>query len=488
MRALGELLTTPTTQLGRASRFLVFQIKLWSHCIRLLKRNRANHQAAALSYYTIFGLVPLAIVVLLIFQLFPASQDIGDRLKQFAYEQLNLTKIVYSQGIEDQQEQAEGQQETEEQQEAEAQTEKVMLTDYFDGIINKFFGTSGKQSLSLVSALIVIWAALALLSTIEQAFNHIWHVTRGRGFLHRMINYWALLTLGPLLLGAGIYVTTQYGAFKNIEGTAIGVATPLVLSYFPSLLGFFFLYFVLPNTKVKPAAALWGAAVAALAWHIAKYGFGAYVTEFIPYSKIYGVLGLIPLGVFWIHITWLIALFGLQLTYTTQHLKRLDAAEIAAARKAKEECFITNDLTAINMARQIAEAFVENRGPTSAASLCGDLNIPLELGEDILDLLVHKGLLLKTAEPRSGFIPARAPDQIKLSEIVESLAEIALAQPDLDPNQMLGKLVTAHRQFLGKHSLREIVQTTETASPGLSNVSNDVSSHGEPEDEPPSES
>ena len=62
MRLVKELLTTPSTQLGRASRFLAFQIKLWSHCIRLLKRNRAGQQAAALSYYTIFGIVPMAML------------------------------------------------------------------------------------------------------------------------------------------------------------------------------------------------------------------------------------------------------------------------------------------------------------------------------------------------------------------------------------------------------------------------------------------
>ena len=81
MLTLKELLSTPTTQLGKAGRFAVFQIKLWSHCIRLLKKNNAGRQAAALSYHTIFGIVPLAIVTLLIFQLFPAYSDIGEKVK-----------------------------------------------------------------------------------------------------------------------------------------------------------------------------------------------------------------------------------------------------------------------------------------------------------------------------------------------------------------------------------------------------------------------
>ncbi|MHC4498121.1 MAG: hypothetical protein ACYS21_03300, partial [Planctomycetota bacterium] len=76
---LSKLLSTPTAQLGRASRFLVFQIKLWSHCARLLIKNRSGQQAAALSYHTVFGIVPLAIVTLLMFQSFPAYSGVGEK-------------------------------------------------------------------------------------------------------------------------------------------------------------------------------------------------------------------------------------------------------------------------------------------------------------------------------------------------------------------------------------------------------------------------
>lgn len=452
MKALKNLRTTPTTQLGRASRLAVFQIKLWSHCIRLLKRNRAGQQAAALSYYTIFGLVPLAIVVLLLFQTSPGYQDVGVRMKDFAYDQLHLTKIEYAPN-------------------SEKPEETVMLTDYLDTIISGFFGRLNNRSLSLLSAVLVIWAALALLSTIERAFNHIWHVSRGRGFLHRMINYWALLTLAPLLLGAGIYTTTQYAALKNIETTVLTHVAPFVLSYLLSLLAFFLLYFVLPHTKVNPGAALWGAAVAALVWSFAKWGFGQYVTEFIPYSKIYGVLGLIPLGVFWIHITWLIALFGLQLTFTTQHLKTLDAAEMAAAEKMDQEYFIANELTVVNMAREIAEAFQGSEGPIPAELLCTRLDIPTEFGEKVLDRLVEKEILARTVEPKPGFVPARAPAQITLAEITEAMATAALAQPNLHEHETLGRLLHAQRQFLAKHSLQELLRSAQEPQPGLSDLS-----------------
>lgn len=462
MKSPTELLTTPTAQLSRVSRFLAFQIKLWSHCIRLLKRNRAGQQAAALSYYTIFGLVPLAIVVLLIFQSLPNSEDFAERLKQFTYDQFHLNQIEYTQDVQ-------GVEET------------VRLTDKLDTIVSGFFGGLDRKSLSVLSVVLVVWAASVLLSTIERAFNRIWHVSRGRHFFNRIVSYWAVLTLGPLLMSAGIYVTTQYGALAVIEKTVLSHMAPYVANYCLSVVGFFLLYFVLPNTKVKPGPALWGAAVAALVWSVAKYGFSTYVTEFIPYSKIYGVLGLIPLTIFWIHITWLIVLFGLQLTYTTQHLNTLEAAEIEARRPAQQhEHFIANDLTVVNLAREIAQSFERNEGPVDSEVLCSRLDIAPELGEELIEQLIEKGLLVKTSAPRVGLAPARAPGQIKLSEIADALAEVAQAQPQPGEEPQFGKLVQAQRQFLSEHTLGEILSNDKTDTPGLSNVAQEPGARDEP--------
>ena len=90
-----EILSTPTEQVGKAGRFVIFQIKMWSHCARLLQKNHAGRHAAALSYHTIFGIVPLAIVMLLIFQSFPAYDNMGQKLKNFVYDQLHLSNIEY---------------------------------------------------------------------------------------------------------------------------------------------------------------------------------------------------------------------------------------------------------------------------------------------------------------------------------------------------------------------------------------------------------
>ena len=222
MLKLNELLSTPSTQLGKASRFVVFQIKLWSHCARLLKKNRSGQQAAALSYHTVFGIVPLAIVTLLIFQSFPAYSQIGEKMRDLVYREANLTAFKTP------------------APDGEEPGETEALTDHIDKLVARFFAETNKGQIGLFSVLLVIWAALALLGTIEKSFNNIWHVAAGRNFLHRIISYWALLTLGPLLVGVGIFIVTK-------RGTVFPEIAQSMLSYGVAIVAFFLLYFVLPK-------------------------------------------------------------------------------------------------------------------------------------------------------------------------------------------------------------------------------------------------
>ncbi|MBP8910347.1 MAG: YihY family inner membrane protein [Phycisphaerae bacterium] len=437
MRSFKDLLMTPAANLGRAGRFVVFQYKLWAHCLRLLKKNRAEQLAAALSYYTVFGMVPLAIVGVLIFNSFPAYRQTGEQVKKLVYDQLRLTQIEYPN--------------------PDNPEENVVLTEYLDRIIQRFFEGLNKGSLGLVSAILVIWAALRLLSLIETAFNHMWHVPRGRRFLQQVINYWALLTLGPLLLAVGLYATTRFALLKTIESGPLASLGPLI-SFLVSATGLFLLYLVMPNAKVKAGPALWGAAVAALVWNLAKWGFGVYIMQLIPYSALYGVLGLIPLAVFWIYVTWMIVLFGLQLTFAVQHFVTLESAERLLAKETDMR-FIANEMTAITMAREIAVAFETDQGPLSTDAICSRLDIPGEFGQRLLDELVHRGLLGRTADPNPGYVLVRDPAHIRLSEIAEAVAAGALAQPKPETHADLHRIAQAQHNLLMQYSLRDILNS-----------------------------
>ncbi len=426
---------TPAANLGRAGRFVVFQYKLWAHCLTLLNKNRAGQLAAALSYYTIFGLVPLAIVAVLIFNAMPGYRDTGEQIKNLVYQELRLTQIEYPN--------------------PDNSEENVVLTDYLDQIIDRFFEGLNKGSLGLISAILVIWAALRLLALIETAFNHMWHVPKGRRFLHQVINYWALLTLSPLLLAVGLYTTTRFSLLKDIQSGPLAAMGP-VISFLVSWTTLFLLYLVMPNAKVKAGPALWGAGVAALVWSFAKWGFGVYVLRLIPYSAIYGVLGLIPLGVFWVYVTWMIVLFGLQLTFAVQHFATLESAERLLAKDADNR-FIANEMTGIAVAREIAVAFENDRGPLSTDAICSQLDIPGDFGQKLLDEMVGRGLLGRTSEPSRGYVLVRNPAHIRLSEIAEAVSAVALAQPKPDAQKDLHRIAQAQHNVLTQYSLRDIL-------------------------------
>jgi membrane protein len=229
-----------------------------------------------------------------------------------------------------------------------------------------------------------------------------------------------------------------------------------VLTYIIATILFFFLYFVVPSTKVEAKAAIWSAATAAFVWSFVKWGFNLYVTRYVPYNEVYGVMGLIPLSIFWIYLTWLIILFGLQLTFTTQHLKTLDAAEIAAAKRT-EDYFIANDLTAINIVREVASAFERNNAPVESQVICSKLNIPAEFGEKILNHLVGSGLIVKTSEPKVGFVPAREPANIRLSDIAEAVAVVGFAQGAARQPRSLKQIAQSQREALAQYNLKQIL-------------------------------
>ena len=453
-----KLLTLPTHGLGKWTRFLIFQVRIWFHCIRLLKINRCGTQAAALSYYTVFGAVPMTIVMLMIFQMFPTYQDMGQQVQAFAFEQLNLNKVEYSpetpetdDPVTPQQADGSG---------AVSEPVKVSIADKIDEIADVYMEKLNAGAIGLVSGLLLMYAAIKLFSTIENSFNIIFRIPTGRSFIKRMINYWSLITLGPLLLGLGIHFTAR---FVMMEGLHQGIL-PYVRPLFPfmiSVLMFFFMYFVLPNARVNTGAALWGAAVGALLWSLAKWGFGLYVTKFVPFNAVWGILGIIPLTVLWIYWTWIFVLFGLQLTYATQNIKRLDAAEISRTHKS-DSCFLANDQTVIRVMEYVLNAFErKDQHPVSVEAVAYRLDMPVVFTEKILETMVRSELLCRTNEPSVGYVPSTDGGHITLDEISKAISEISFAQADATGPAKMLDVFQQMQGHLSKFTLKEVLNKAE---------------------------
>lgn len=452
-----KLLTTPTNELGKMTRFLVLQIRIWFHFGRLfIRQNRCLTQAAALAYHSIFGLVPLVIVSLMVFQMFPAFDGVSEKVKNFAYEQMNLTSISYP--ADDTAEQPIPTEETGQSTSVE-DANTITVADKLDELTAKYITKAHTGAITVVGLGLVIWAAIALLTTIEKTFNHIYHVSVGRAFLHRLLNYWGFLTFGPLLLAAMIYVSSQYLLKSgNVQGIYAHIAP--VIPFLISVLAFFLLYYFLPNTRVSAGSALWGAFAASLIWTGAKVGFGYYLKN-VPGFAVYGVLGIIPITVMWIYVSWLIVLFGLQLTYATQNVKRLDAAEFAKMRR-QDTCFLANTQTVIRVMEYVLNAFErKDQKPVSVEAVAYRLGMPTDFTEKILERMVRSNLLCRTDDPSVGYVPSTDGTHITLDEISRAISEVSFAQVDAAGPARMREVFAEFDQLLSRFTLKEVLNKDE---------------------------
>jgi YihY family inner membrane protein len=448
--------TAPTEELGRWTRFLVFQIRIWWHCFRLLGVNRCGTQAAALSYYTIFGIVPAAIVMLMIFQLFPTYREVGTQVRAFVYKQLNLTMIEYPVSLESPP--ASQDSEPTAPDAGAEKTAKISIAEKMDELTDHYLGRLNTGAIGIASALLVIYAAIGLLATVEKAFNVIYRIPVGRNFLKRMVNYWSLLTLGPLLLGLGIHMSTRFLMMKGLHQGILPYVQP-VFPFLISILFFFFLYYMLPNTTVSPGAALWGACVTAALWAGAKYLFGLYITRFVPFNAVWGFLGIIPLTVFWIYWTWIFVLFGLQLAYATQNLRTLDAAELSRARRSADACFLANDQTIARLMEFVLRVFEQkDEQPVRVEQAAANLRMPVELTRRLLDQLVKAGLLCHTSQPVSGYVPSTDGVHISLADISRTVEDLSYGRPNSVDNPKMVAVFRQIRQGLAHYTLRDVLE------------------------------
>ena len=167
--------------------------------------------------------------------------------------------------------------------------------------------------LTAVGLAFLLVTAMIVLHTIDRAFNQIWRVPRPRTTVQRVFIYWALLTVGPVLIGASLSLTSWLVSLSLGLVKDVPLAGMLLLKMVPILLtglAFAFVYITLPNRRVLVRDALSGGFLAALAFEGMKQGFALYITHFPTQKMVYGAFASVPIFLLWIYLSWLVVLFG----------------------------------------------------------------------------------------------------------------------------------------------------------------------------------
>ncbi|MCP3909312.1 MAG: YihY family inner membrane protein [Oceanicoccus sp.] len=249
-----------------------------------------SHSAAALTYMSLFALVPLLTVMYAILSAVPAFQEVGAQIQALIFD-----NFVPATG-------------------AEVENYLVQFSDKarkLTGVGIAFLGVT----------------AILMLKNIEKTFNAIWKTRENRHGLSSFLLYWAILSLGPIFIGLAIGISTYLASlavmFDNVDKIGIGQHLLRLMPYFLTSAAFTLLFAAVPNCRVPIKHALIGGLITALVFEVAKQLFTGIVSN-TSYQTIYGTFAAIPLFLLWIYLSWLIVLAGAELVYAISGFNSLD--------------------------------------------------------------------------------------------------------------------------------------------------------------------
>jgi len=448
-KRITSVLTAPLDELTRWTRLLRYQIQLWRFCAERLKKDNAMAMSSALSFRTIFALIPalvLAVIILKPFGLVESTKiGIENVLSAVGVSQIAVREesVMPMDGGP--------------WPNIEPSRKVVNLAETIQRLVGQVeqkltFGRVGP-----VGVVVLIWTVLTLLTTMERSLNRIFSARRVRPLARRILLYWSVITLCPLLLVTAIYLGRL--ATRGLENTpvlswvlgAVGEVAPILVGIF--LLAM--VYALMPNTKVNFVWALGGATLAVPLWLVAKWAFSLYVTKLVAVGSLYGTLGLLPLFLLWLNLSWLLFLFGAEIAHTGANLAQMQLAEDA-------EKFIPTPSSILAAAVAVAKPYLAGLGPATTAEIAGKLKLPVEAAEGLLERLT--GMRVVTRVDASGgpaYVLARPPEKIPMTEIlqIDHVEEPTVAAALYDPEiaETVASFRGRARGVLGNVSLAEVI-------------------------------
>lgn len=339
-----------------------------------------------------------------------------------------------------------------------------------DSVQNVQSGTLG-----VTGMVFLVFIAIAMISRVEETFNDIWGVTRGRNWLLRIVLYWAAITLCPLVLigalglagSAHLQTARDFFTQMPIFGGLIFDLLPVVLLWFT----FALVYQLVPNTKVKFSAAFVGGLVAGTLWHVNNlFGF-LYVSRVVTNTNMYGSLGLVPVFMAGLYFSWAILLFGAQVAYAFQN--RLAYLQDRLADNVNQR---GREFVALRLMTCLGLRFQNGARPATIPDISAELGVPSRLVQQVLHTLLCARLVTETHAQETGYVPARPLEDINAWQIL--LAMRTVGGQELAPCEAtsraevtgeFARIEEAERQAAVSVTMQALVQRTRAVAnlPGV---------------------
>ncbi len=390
---------------GEQSGGLRWVIRTFVTAYREFLRNLCWERAGTLSFVTIASLIPLSVLFLSFIGIFWTNEQVHRFM-----EQKLLAYLI---------------------------PDPAMRNSFWE-ILSKQISPTAFQfqaGVNIAAVLGLLIASLALLVTAERVFNLLWDVEVSRNYFQKLRIFWVILTTSPVALTISLYFDTLLGQgtpLGNLAQTSalVAVLYEFLIPVMISFVAFTILNIFLPNTPVRFWPALVGALTTALLWEGAKRGFYVYVERASTFSTFYASLAIFPVFFFWVYLTWLIVLFGVEVTRSAQDGRRL-------ARRSRlgelESSLHSAPFLAVYALNRIYAAFSVGAPLPTIDVMATGIGLSGAALEAVVNRLAASGLLIEDAKVPGRYAPTRSPDLVRVREVVETNPE-----PLINPEVLFG--------------------------------------------------
>lgn len=442
---LRRVVVEPRNELTRWQRAARFAYDLGGVGARQLRQVRAGQMAAALSFRTLFGMIPVLVVGMLIVRSFSSTEEWTQRLAD-VLGNVGLNDIVVT---------AAG------AANGSGPSEGQNLSDWLLSLVSQLEQINF-AAIGWAGVLVIIYSAIGLMVTIEKSFNVIYQAPEGRSWTRRVPIYWTVLTFGPLAIALATVLSAKVQTW--MQGQAIW--TPLLetaaslWSFAVIWLVIFAVYKLVPNTNVAARPAAIGAGIAAVLVEIGKLTLGAYFHNAVSFSQLLGSLGLVPVFMFWLYVMWLIILFGLEVGNTLQMLGSRRLEEMESSRQALG---LVEPASVLALMELVAGRFATAKSVTPR-EIAEHTGLPEVTIQNLLDRLCQAGFVNRLDRESTVYL-ARPPDQItgdQLMEIGFRLADEAAGER----SSLLARLRQAQRSLAAQTTLASLVRPAPAGPAG----------------------
>jgi len=393
----------PLKDLSPRKTFLIKQLRIIVLALRGVREDKLLLRAPALTFYSMFSIVPVAALA------FGIAKGFG--LEMYVERQLET---------------------------ALAGREEVF--NFVMELTESFLQQAHGGTVAAVGLIILLYTITMLLVNIEESFNKIWQVNKSRTWARKFSDYFSMMFLAPLFfIMAGaltVFLNTQ---IQEDNGTLLNPVLLVLVQLIPYLLLwiiFTLLYIIMPNTKVKFSSALIAAIIAGTLFQLVQWAYVAFQIGAARFGAIYGSFAALPLLLLWMQVSWIVVLFGAELSFANQHV---DNYEFEA--ETKNISPFNKKVLALYILHQIIHNFRMGEKPLTADTVSQELEIPNSLVRNILNELCTVKLVneIETVQSKEkAYQPAIDIHVVTIKMVIERLENkgmdvlIAKPSPKLD--------------------------------------------------------